>query len=833
MQILKTSWLKKAQAAIAGALLLVTVSSVAPATALAQTVTAPRIDWVFIDPQTFDPSKEDTQIHWEVSDETAFISVAIYDGSNISTANKVRSLVGAGPAYSVSNPLTWNGQNDAYTDVPAGTYYYYIKLWNTAGTDTWSGPIYVQYDTPPVPPTLAKPEITGVTANKTTIDPTNNESVTVNFNLSEDATVYFQVYNTLPGNNAAIYSTTGQFSKGIKAFSWNGRNSARNIVAEGGYKIYMYASNSAGTGTGVWLANTITVDYADVPPTPAKPEITGVTANKTTIDPTNNESVNVNFNLSEDATVYFNVVKEASTNLVVYSTSGQFSKGNKAVSWNGKDLGGSIVAEGGYKIYLRASNSAGTGTVVWLPYSIYVDYTNPIPPTSAPNISNYYATPSTFDPYDGDRTNIHYTIDKYADVTVQIMDGGTIVKELQNDSPRSQGSYNVYWDGEDRYEDIVDDDTYRFKIIACNTYDNCDTKYGDITVDTNGNNNNSDDLISDVEVNDAIFDPTDNEKAELCFVSEEDNIEFTVDILDGSKVIKTLLNHVEYDSNWRRCVEWNGKDKYNDIVDDDVYQFRIKAEKGNRVEVEYAYTEVDTDGRIIGFPDDNDNCGGFRDVPKSSPFCKAIELMGYRGIFDGYEDGTFRPYAPINRAEATKVILLALDTNILSDDSSNLGFWDVQRKAWYMSYLRTAQRLGIISGYPDGSFKPNANVNRVELLKIFLEANEVNVPYCTTSPYSDTQNTYTNRWYINYVCFAKAYGLMGSDSNGNFNPAQPMTRGDVANLFYAFENRGFYGGNSANYNYGYYNDYYNNYNPYSYSSPGYNYYEPNWGLYNY
>ena len=183
--------------------------------------------------------------------------------------------------------------------------------------------------------------------------------------------------------------------------------------------------------------------------------------------------------------------------------------------------------------------------------------------------------------------------------------------------------------------------------------------------------------------------------------------------------------------------------------------------------------------------------------------------MNLKGIFHGYSDGSFRPFQPINRAEATKVILLALSYGLSGNNGSNLGFSDVDPNAWYMPYLRAAQALGIIHGYPDGTFKPEKTLNRVELLKMFLTAAGVNVPYCDSVPYNDTPNNGDTRWYIDYVCFASRNGLMYSDGSGRFNPGSPMTRADVADLFYQFENKGY------NRNYAY-----DNYNNNSY--PSYN-----------
>jgi len=118
---------------------------------------------------------------------------------------------------------------------------------------------------------------------------------------------------------------------------------------------------------------------------------------------------------------------------------------------------------------------------------------------------------------------------------------------------------------------------------------------------------------------------------------------------------------------------------------------------------------------------DSDYCAGFNDVSNTHPLCQAITYVKNEGIFEGYPDGTFRPNQIINRVETTKVILEGFSLSLMPDDGTNLGFSDVIIGEWYMTYLKTAKAAGIVEGYGDGTFKPIQQVVRVELLKIFFE----------------------------------------------------------------------------------------------------------------
>lgn len=85
-------------------------------------------------------------------------------------------------------------------------------------------------------------------------------------------------------------------------------------------------------------------------------------------------------------------------------------------------------------------------------------------------------------------------------------------------------------------------------------------------------------------------------------------------------------------------------------------------------------------------------------------------------LISGYQDGTFRPDAPITRAEAVKILLSA--TNF-DDSAEPAGFSDVKQTDWFARYVNYAVSKNIIngdSGY--NTFRPNATITRAEVAKI-------------------------------------------------------------------------------------------------------------------
>jgi len=104
--------------------------------------------------------------------------------------------------------------------------------------------------------------------------------------------------------------------------------------------------------------------------------------------------------------------------------------------------------------------------------------------TTAPNVTNDYASPSPFDPHT-QTTNVHYTLDKTADVTVSVLDGNTTVRTLTNNVRHTtSGNY-----GRNTSGTMLSEGTYTYKIVACNISDStsCDTETGNVTVDYDNN----------------------------------------------------------------------------------------------------------------------------------------------------------------------------------------------------------------------------------------------------------------------------------------------------------------------------------------------------------
>ena len=177
----------------------------------------------------------------------------------------------------------------------------------------------------------------------------------------------------------------------------------------------------------------------------------------------------------------------------------------------------------------------------------------------------------------------------------------------------------------------------------------------------------------------------------------------------------------------------------------------------------------------------------FSDVHPGDDNYDAIMFVYNEGIFTGNDDGTFAPLRVINRAETAVVVLEAFDkTKKTAPAGSNFGFSDLILGYWYMDHVYTAYKLDIMTGDAGKStMRPSKTVNKVEMLRMFLDTADEYYLAVTTNPYVDVPK---DEWYAPYVKFSKENNLIDVDGSW-FYPNEGMTRADVAELMYRYDQR--------------------------------------------
>lgn len=172
----------------------------------------------------------------------------------------------------------------------------------------------------------------------------------------------------------------------------------------------------------------------------------------------------------------------------------------------------------------------------------------------------------------------------------------------------------------------------------------------------------------------------------------------------------------------------------------------------------------------------------FSDISAKHPNATAIAYLKKKNVIGGYADGTFRPNKTVNRIEALKMIFGGL--NVGTNRSVSNPFADIENGKWFTPYVLTAYDLDLVSGYSDGSFRPEKTMNRAEFFKIVaktVHADTATLP--EKNPFQDVERT---TWVAPYAEWAKRKKLL--DFGLEFQPNAPMTRAEIAEALYRIKN---------------------------------------------
>lgn len=156
----------------------------------------------------------------------------------------------------------------------------------------------------------------------------------------------------------------------------------------------------------------------------------------------------------------------------------------------------------------------------------------------------------------------------------------------------------------------------------------------------------------------------------------------------------------------------------------------------------------------------------------------SVKSLIEQGILNGYPDGSFRPDQSITRAELAKTLATAYE---LTAASRQKQFTDTKGH-WAEDFIAALTEAKIITGYPDGSFKPEAPVTRAEmvvmltrLLKIGTEEEHYTIEFIPT--FSDLADDY---WAFYQIEMAAKLGLLPRYYGPEFNPSRLASRADTA-----------------------------------------------------
>lgn len=150
----------------------------------------------------------------------------------------------------------------------------------------------------------------------------------------------------------------------------------------------------------------------------------------------------------------------------------------------------------------------------------------------------------------------------------------------------------------------------------------------------------------------------------------------------------------------------------------------------------------------------------------------------------GYPDGGVHPHATITRAETATIFFRLLTEKMRKDNLTKYhSFRDVPQGAWYNAAVATMAKLKIITGYPDGTFQPDAPVTRAEFAAIAARFDEKSAR--TTASFRDIYG----HWAERYISRSAELGWIRGYTDNTFRPDQSITRAEAMALINRVLNR--------------------------------------------
>jgi len=634
------------------------------------------------------------------------------------------------------------------------------------------------------------PEVTSLNVSPDAFSAVDGESTVISFDVNEGAYLTVEVkdgsdvvrtYSEYDGNDWYLASYA-------HSLTWDGKTTGGSAVSDGNYTVYVTAVDSDGSDT-----ETVTVEVST----------SGVTNDgviedfeinpRTDWDPSD-EELEIEFEVTEEVDEL--VVEAVKGSEVIEILDEDDAEGDFEFLWEGLDDDGDYVEEGVWTIRVTANGDSVAQTVE-------VDY-------YTPEIITAFVTKSSIDPDEDEFTNLVFEIDEDAVVTVEVYDGTRRELKLMDEEEVSGNRYYaVMWDGLDDDGDDLDEGDYTFKITAENPVDDdiYSTETVNIELDEDKVSSSKSNATNDY-TDPVVFDEDGYHSIEVSYCLDQD-AEVYLAVYDGTSTTGTpeivLLDYLAQ-SEGCHTVQWDGKDDDGRDLDEGVNSYKLITKIGSYKDTEVGKFAVGNEGAVEVDDDDDDDYYGtacynyYRDLDylsASNELCQAIAWGTEEGIWHGYPDGTFKPYDVINRAEILKVALETFEVNLFPISGSTEGFSDVDPYAWYMPYVRTAKFYGMFHGYPDGTAKLDQDINRVELLKIILEASAKFTSY----EFEDALNSYFyadvdpngSDWYYEYANTAYHYDLYNTtyvDGLEYLRPGQLVERGEVALLLYRMHKAG-------------------------------------------
>ena len=188
----------------------------------------------------------------------------------------------------------------------------------------------------------------------------------------------------------------------------------------------------------------------------------------------------------------------------------------------------------------------------------------------------------------------------------------------------------------------------------------------------------------------------------------------------------------------------------------------------------YNKFEVTEDG--VRFDPDNAQGGlGFVNTYTENTYKTAtLNKTDHFAFLKGYPGGGFAPGKNMSRAEVTTMFARLLTEQMEANKSYPASFSDVTSAHWAANYIGYMEQFGIVRGYSDGTFRPNAPITRAEFAAICCRFEQLTDG---TAAFTDVP---ASHWAAKSIAYAATRGWVTGYADGTFKPGNNITRAEVA-----------------------------------------------------
>ena len=260
------------------------------------------------------------------------------------------------------------------------------------------------------------------------------------------------------------------------------------------------------------------------------------------------------------------------------------------------------------------------------------------------------------------------------------------------------------------------------------------------------------------------FKPGDH--GDLIGADADGNVSATV--ASGDKLTDAQIPDVDADHGYY-FTGWLGSDGKT-YSDEDLLGLTITGDM--TFTAQYEKKHIPTPPPVGPGDDDDDNDDG--DDNDNPPILNTEDHFSY---VVGYEDGMVKPQRSITRAEVATIFYRLLEDDVRDDnDTTRNNFSDVTSDSWYNQTVSTLASMGILKGYEDGTFRPNASITRAEFAAIATRFFEETGATYEPGTFTDVVG---NEWFAGAIADAVNLGLIGGYEDGTVRPNNNITRAEA------------------------------------------------------